>query len=433
MPTVPAGAKEATKNRLKRLLGMAAEDAKPAAKAADLPPVEPFPNPIETQSVPKVSAAQRAGAGRMAADVAKATKPMKMSEALGNLNAEGKGELRVTQSDRTRVGGGNIGGAMFPGLQQVDPIYGDVDAVWGVGKKATASGLINQSSPETYWSTILGAEDQLKSNPIVFNRLFDSFLREAKAGNLGDDLRDRINQKLEPMFGAGTDVLDPKFRRKVNTFDERAAVADLLLGKQIGGEQRGGSIIPGTEILKRETEPMLLHPAHGGNVPTFAVGPRLFQFSGDVINRPDLHPGFPFILTGQDTGMVFQPAPGDIAMRDFSQRMQTQRGRKPGYYEWTMGEKGRGLPSQPITEEYLTYLQKQGFADGGAVGGLSAVEPQQTEQPQEQQPSQQEMLAMRILDMAREMGISPEEVIMMLMEQQQGAPAAGGLPMAMNE
>jgi hypothetical protein len=124
--------------------------------------------------------------------------------------------------------------------------------------------------------------------------------------------------------------------------------------------------------------------------------------------------------------MVFQPAPGEIAMRDFTQRMQAERGRKPGYYEWTMGEKGRGLPSQKITEDYLTYLQKQGFADGGAVGGLSAIE-----QPQEEQPSQDEMLAMRILDMAREMGVSPEEVIMMLMDQQ-SAPVSG-LSMASNE
>jgi hypothetical protein len=329
---------------------------------------EPTRKQDETESVSLATAAQRAEAGRRAADVARATEPIRMSEALGNLNVEGKGRLKVTQSDRTRVGGGNIGGAMFPGLQQADPFYGDVDAVWGVGKKATASGLTNQSDPLTYWSTLLGAEDQLKSNPIVFNRLYNAFKREAKAGKLSDELRDKINERLEPMFGAGTDVLDPKFRRKVNTFDERSAVADLLLGKQIGGEQRGGSIIPGTEILKRETEPMLMHPAHGGDVPTFAVGPRLFQLSGDVINRPDLHPGFPVILTGKDSGMVFRPAPGEIAMRDFAQRMQSERGRKPGYYEWTMGERGRGLPSQAITEEYLSYLQKQGYSRGGLAG-----------------------------------------------------------------
>jgi hypothetical protein len=89
-------------------------------------------------------------------------------------------------------------------------------------------------------------------------------------------------------------------------------------------------------------------------------------------------------------------------------------------------------PEQAL-QMFIRGEARLGKKEGGAVrkfndGGLAAME-----QPQEQQPSQQEMLAMRILDMAREMGISPEEVIMMLMEQQQGAPAAGGLPMAMNE
>ena len=90
--------------------------------------------------------------------------------------------------------------------------------------------------------------------------------------------------------------------------------------------------------------------------------------------RPDLHPGFPVLLEGQDLGMVFRPAPGEVAMRDFTQRMMNERGRKPGYYEWTMGEKGKGLPSQDITEEYLTHLQKAGYAEGGKVSGLSAIE-----------------------------------------------------------
>jgi hypothetical protein len=119
---------------------------------------------------------------------------------------------------------------------------------------------------------------------------------------------------------------------------------------------------------------MLLHPEHGGDMPTFAVGPRLFQFSGGMQVRPDLHPGFPVLLEGQDMGMVFRPAPGEIAMRDFTERMVNERGRKPGYYEWTMGERGKGLPSQLITDEYLTYLQKRGYADGGSVSGLSVLE-----------------------------------------------------------
>jgi hypothetical protein len=308
---------------------------------------------------------------------------MKMSEALGNLNVEGKGKVKVTQSDRTRVGGGNIGGAMFPGLSQVDPLYQDL--VWGVGKKSTGSGLINQSDDLTYWSTLLGSEDQLKSNPIVFNKLRAGFVDAMKQGKLSKELEDKINKNLSVTFGEGADIRDPKIWQKADTFERRTALADVMLGQglppskggvPLGGEKSGkGVIFKPTDILKRETEPLLLHPEHGGDVPTFAVGPRLFQFSGGMKVRPDLHPGFPVLLEGQDMGMVFKPAPGEIAMRDFNQRMLNERGRKPGYYEWTMGESGKGLPSQLITDEYLTYLQKQGYAEGGEVKpGLSALE-----------------------------------------------------------
>lgn len=320
-------------------------------------------------------AADRAAAGRKAADVAKATGPMKMSEALGNMNIEGKGKLKVTQSDRTRVGGGNIGGAMFPGLQQVDPFYEGL--VWGVGNKPTASGLIRQSDENTLWSTILGSADQLKTNPIVFNKLRRGFTDAMKEGKLNDELASKINKNLELKFGEGADIRDPKIWQKANTFEKRSLLADVMMGQGVdpskggvalGGEKSGkGVIFKPSEILKRETESLLLHPEHGGDVPTFAVGPRLFTLSGDVKNRPDLHPGFPFLLTGEDKGVVFRPAPGEIAMRDYATRFKGEKKRSPGYYDWTLGEKGKGLPSQDITEEYLTFLQKQGHKEGGKV------------------------------------------------------------------
>lgn len=319
------------------------------------------------------TATQRAEAGKKAADLIKATEPMKMSEALGNLNVEGRGKVKVTQSDRTRVGGGNIGGAMFPGLSQVNPLYENL--VWGVGKKPTASTLINQSDDLTYWTTILGAADQLKTNPIVFNKMRREFTDAMKQGKLSDELAQKINQNIALKFGEGADIRDPKIWKQANTFDKRALLADVMMGQGVdpskggvalGGEKSGkGVIFKPTEILKKETEPMLLHPEHGGEVPTFAVGPRLFQLSGDYSVRPDLHPGFPVLLKGEDTGMVFKPAPGEIAMRDFTQRMLKERKRTPGYYEWTMGESGKGLPAQDITEDYLTYLQKAGYAKGG--------------------------------------------------------------------
>jgi len=326
------------------------------------------------------SAAQRAAAGRRAADVIKATEPMKMSEALGGMNVEGKGVLKVTQSDRTRVGGGNIGGAMFPGLQQVDPIY--EGAVWGVGNKPTASGLIRQSDENTLWSTLLGSADQLKTNPLVFNKLRKGFTDAMKEGKLSDELAEKINKNLALKFGEGADIRDPKIWQKADTFDKRALLADLMMGQGVapgkggvalGGEKSGkGVIFQPTEILKRETEPLLMHPEFGGDVPTFSVGPRLFTLSGEVKQRPDLHPGFPIILQGEDRGLVFKPAPGEIAMRDYYDRFVKSKGRAPGYYDWTLGEKGIGLPSQLITDKYLTHLQKAGFAEGGNVDSFSA-------------------------------------------------------------
>jgi hypothetical protein len=337
-----------------------------ASKAAD----------EELAVIEAAKAADRAAAGRRAADVAKATAPMKMSEALGNMNVEGKGRLKITQADRTRVGGGNIGGPMFSGLQQVDPLY--EGAAWGVGKKSTASAMINQSDPNTLWTTVLGSADQLKTNPLVFNKLRKGFTDSMKQGNLSDELAGKINHNLALTFGEGADIRDPKIWRQANTFEKRAALADAMLGQGVppskggvalGGEKSGkGVIFQPSEILRRETEPMLLHPEHGGDVPTFAVGPRLFTLSGDVKERPDLHPGFPIILQGEDKGVVFNPVAGLEAMPEFVKRHKEVKGRDPSsYFDWTMGIKGEGLPTQPITEEYLTYLQKKGKKEGGAV------------------------------------------------------------------
>jgi hypothetical protein len=323
-----------------------------------------------------VMAADRAAAGRKASDVAKATSPMKMSEALGNMNLEGKGKLKITQADRTRVGGGNIGGPMFSGLQQVDPIYDQ--AAWGVGKKSTASAMINDSDPNTLWSTVLGSADQLKSNPIVFNKLRKGFTDSMKQGNLSPELEAKINHNLALTFGEGADIRDPKIWNMANTYEKRGALADLMLGQGIapgkggvalGGEKSGkGVIFQPSEILKRETEPMLLHPEHGGDVPTFAVGPRLFNLSGETMTRPDLHPGYPVILKGEDMGVVFEPVAGKEAMPEFVKQYKNVKGREPtGYFDWTKGLVGEGAPTQPITEEYLTYLQKLGKKDGGAM------------------------------------------------------------------
>jgi len=360
------------------------EEARRLIAKMDQPSIEDV---LKTVEEPKpVTAAQRAAAGRAAAKQIAATQVQKLSDVLGNLNIEGKGSLGVGQSDRTRVGGGNIGGANFPGIQHADPLYEGMG--WGVGNVPTASNLIsNFDSPGKYFTTLLGSEHQLKTNPVVFERLKKGFLQAMKEGKLGPELEAKINHNLALTFGEGADIRDPQIWKKANTFEKRAALGDIMLGRGIppkkggvalGGEKSGkGVIFNPSDILREETEKMLLHPEHGGNVPTFAVGPRLVQFSGDYSVRPDLHPGFPVLLHGKDMNVVFSPVPGEIALPDFVAELakpseKFPKGKKPGYYEWTMGLPGKGLPSQPITEEYLRHLQREGFKKGGKVKKMQA-------------------------------------------------------------
>jgi hypothetical protein len=360
------------------------EEARRLIAKMDQPSIEDV---LKTVEEPKpVTAAQRAAAGRAAAKQIATTQVQRLSDVLGNLNIEGKGSLGVGQSDRTRVGGGNIGGAHFPGIQHADPLYEGMG--WGVGNVPTASNLIsNFANPGKYFTTLLGSEHQLKTNPVVFERLKKGFMKAMKEGKLQPELEAKINHNLALTFGEGADIRDPQIWKKANTFEKRAALGDIMLGRGIppkkggvslGGEKSGkGVIFNPSDILREETEKMLLHPEHGGNVPTFAVGPRLVQFSGDYSVRPDLHPGFPVLLHGKDMNVVFNPVPGEIALPDFVAELakpseKFPKGKKPGYYEWTMGLPGKGLPSQPITEEYLRHLQREGFKKGGKVKKMQA-------------------------------------------------------------
>ena len=335
-----------------------------------------------------VKAGDRAAAGRAAAAQIAAQPELPMSEALGNLNAEGK-RLIATQADRTRVGGGNIGGPAFSAISLADPNYADM--VWGVGKKSTASGLINQNDPRTIWTTLLGSQTQLKTNPIVFAKLEKEFRQAMKEGKLSPELEAKINHNLALTFGEGADIRDPNIWKAADSFERRAALSDIMIGEGIapgkggvalGGAKKGkGVIFDPLSILTRETEPSLR-----GDVPTFSLGPRLFTLSGETSFRPDLHPGFPTLLHGEDLGAKVRPVPNAIALPDyhaeFARRNPT---RDPSYYDLTKGFKGEGLPSQTITEEWLSHLQKEGHKDGGVIhmkdGGktdedLFALKPQ---------------------------------------------------------
>jgi hypothetical protein len=306
-----------------------------------------------------VTAAERAAAGKLMTEYTASQPTTRMSEALGNVGAEGK-KLRVTQADRTAAK--HLGGPPFSGLQLVDPRYAEARATWGVKTPGAAKNIANQSDADILWSTLIGSPFQHKSNEIVFDKLYKAFQKEAKAGNLNEELRAKFNAALEPHFGEGADILDPKLRKEIDTFEKRAIVADLLMGEKLGGTLRGGSIIPGGKIMMETTEPMLR------GVETFSIGPRLFTLDKGVVTRPDLHPAFPEILQGEDLRQLFTPVPNEIALPTFNEEFRKRTGRKkPGYYDLTMTPPGEPYPTQDITDKYLTHLQREGYADGGVV------------------------------------------------------------------
>ncbi len=339
-----------------------------------------------------LNAAGRALAGKRAADVIRSQPPMKPSEALGQLMEDGFRRITTTQADRTRVGGGNIGGAAFPAISTADPAYDG--KVWGVMDSGTASRLTNLTSPDTVWTTMLGSATQLKTNPIVFDKLKRGFLSSMKQGNLSDDLASKINHNLRLTFGDGADIRDPAIWRQADTFDKRAALADVMMGQGIppskggvalGGEKSGkGVIFKPTEILKNETERGLLHPEHGGDVPTFAAGPRLFSLNTETYYKPDLHPGFPTLLGGEDFGVNISPTPTEIFLPDWHASFREQNPtRSPGYYDLALGMKGQGLPSQELNDKYIKWLRDAGYGlGGGAIGVKAAIEARK---PDEQQ------------------------------------------------
>jgi hypothetical protein len=308
---------------------------------------------------------QKFGIGGLA-KVTKAAKniaePMKASEALGKI--EGR-PLKITQSDRTKVGGGYLGGPGFSSLQLTEPEYRAAEAAWGVQNAGTAKTILGggKKGDNAVYAAMIGTPTQHQSNQMVFDKLLGDFKKAAKRGDLPPELRDLINIRLaasvdnkgNPVFPADVDIMDKKFRDIANTFSRRSVAGNLMGGVQVGGKK--GQIIDYDKIIRNTTDPALI------DQPTGALGNRLFTLSGGIIDRPDLHPAFPTILQGEDLGVTFSPVERNLVMKDFVDKTMREKKRMPGYMDYTRGNP----PTQLITEDILTELQKLGLKKGGAV------------------------------------------------------------------
>ena len=290
------------------------------------------------------------------------TKILRASEALAP--HEGKW-LNLTQSDRMRSTEGDLGGPGFSKFQLEHPDYAEAQAAWGVGKKPTASGIVNVNKryPEgqSIWAPMIGSETQHHSNQHVYDALTNEFNRQAAMGKLPPELQARINARMQNapstkgMFPEGFDVGNPEHLAQYgDTFNRRGEVSKVLSGEGVGGTK--GRVIDYPGIMQEMTDPMTM------GAPTHSMGTRLFNLTGEVEHRPDLHSAFPYILKGEDQGVAFAPVPKELGIQDFINQFKEFKGREPGYYDLT-----RTTPSQQITDKYLKSLDEAGHKKGGSV------------------------------------------------------------------
>jgi hypothetical protein len=293
----------------------------------------------------------------------------RMSEAL---NPHAGGKLMVTQADRTKVGGQYDGGPGFSSLQlELGSPHEVANAAWGVAAPQVGTTMINANKRaqeatdgDVLWTNLIGSPDQHRSNPQVFNALVKKFSEAKRSGNVSDELAQSMNDRLRsfymdderiPLFGQGIDVVAKNLGSHGDTFGKRAAIAEVIGGKGVGGKK--GQVFDYDELIRKTTDPVLL----GAN--THDIGYRLFSLDNGMIHRPDLHSGYPYILTGTDHMKTFSPAPRDLVLKDFIDEYVARKGRDPGVMGLTRGYP----PSVDINDQLLQRLYDNGYKSGGKV------------------------------------------------------------------
>jgi hypothetical protein len=306
----------------------------------------------------------------------------RLSEALGNVGAEGK-TLNFTEADRSRVFGTNRGGVGFSGLQHYSEPHKQAGTSWGFGNKTTAEKKIRQNKPnESLWTTFVGAPDQHKSNTVVIQDAINDFHNAVKSGKVHPAQIKLMNERLRNLrdensgallFDQAFDLTDPQALSQATSFARRSGIGDVLLGEGVKGGMRrrafkdehgdqpwnnAGNM---EALLKRETDPDLV------NANTYDVGNRLFTMEGDIVHRPDLNIAFPWQTTGHDLGIKYELTPKEVAMRDWMKQYEGRLNKRGEPSPVSYMDLARNQPSQFVSEDYLKFLQKLGYKEGGEV------------------------------------------------------------------
>ena len=305
--------------------------------------------------------------------VPRETQVMRMSEALGP--HEGK-YLGLTQSDNFGVHGGRMGGNQFPNFQNVNPLHRRERAAWMTDAEGAAKNLVENrkhKGKDVIFSTYIGAPDQLKSNKTVTNDILNEHYKRELTPEQIALINNRIatvkDSKGKLIFPQAFDIRDRFATQELgtDTFGRRGALADII-GAGVGvNKTRGGIALPHYEDLLRSHRDPLTE-----GVPTSSIGTRLFSVHGDAPEfREDLHPDYRWLVRGEDQGVQFAPVPQRLGAHDWYENINSKA---PGKTHGNAWFSYLGNP-QFIDEKHLTRLQKEGYADGGAVHLQSGGSP----------------------------------------------------------
>ena len=299
--------------------------------------------------------------------------PVKASEAYGQ--HEGS-YIKPIFYDRMMVdlSKGKLGGPGFSGIQLVDPKYAQARAVAGVTDKKMGTRILNRNKAQVpkgakvIWTPSVGGLEQHKSNSTMFGEFADIFAEQRKKMSPEEiqKLSDRASTKVDNngrlIFPNGIDLSSRNFRKAVKTYDQRALMADIFAGRGVGGEK--GRTVPMEELLQKNLDPNM---AQAG---TLDLGNRLFRLDDNVIDRPDLHTDYPIILTGEDLDVNYLNTPIASVFEDFKVAKELEKGRDITLMDYTKND-----PTQLLSEDLLTRMQKAGYRKGGlasmAKGGAA--------------------------------------------------------------
>ena len=221
--------------------------------------------------------------------------------------------------------------------------------VWGVFTPGVANSIINRNVREeslgtnVIWTTLLGTDIQLLSNPVVFDDILVAFKKAVIDGKLPKEQAAKMNHNLKLLgFPDGADVRDPQLWdliEETGTFVQRKNIGQMAAGNTVELEPKvkelidqgilppavpmGGkksAIVDVDEIIARNTEPGLTASIIGDQGGT--IGNYGFKLNDNTYFNKSIHEGYPQILEGRSLPGSFKSIQVEDAFPDL---MKTQK------------------------------------------------------------------------------------------------------------